>query len=71
MARRSAVADLLISCEVIASRKAILRRRPFSVTVTFLFNPSASEAARFFRGRPRGLAEASPFLKRVCRGGLP
>src|SRR5271166_552997 len=68
MARRSAVADLLISCEVIASRTAILRRRPFSVTTTFLFSPSTSDAARFFPGRPRGLAEASPCLKRACCG---
>jgi hypothetical protein len=54
-----------------ASRTVPLRRRPFSVRVTGLFNPSTSNAARFFRGRPRGLAEGSPFLKRVCSGGLP
>jgi len=40
-----------------ASRLVTCRRFPFSVTVTFSFSAAASSAARFFAGRPRGLAD--------------
>src|SRR5208282_5744103 len=66
VARQSAP-DLLISWEAMASRLVIVRRRPFSVTTTGSFSPRSSNAARFFAGRPRGLADGSPCLKRVPR----
>src|SRR5271169_4711092 len=71
VARQSAPADLLISWAAMASRLVIVRRRPFSVTTTGSFSPRISNAARFFAGRPRGLADGSPVSKRVWRGGLP
>ena len=56
----------------IASRLLILRRPPFSATVTGSFSLSLSSAVKLFApaGRPRGLPDL-PFTKRVSRGGLP
>jgi len=54
--RASAEADLLTSCLMTASRLVILRRRPFSVTVTVSLSASFSKVVRFFEpgGRPLG-----------------
>src|ERR1700680_140216 len=72
IARRSALAERLTSCVMIASRLVTLRRPSFSATITRLLSASVSRAGRFFdsRGRPRGLPDR-PFSKRVWRGGLP
>src|SRR5271165_2254913 len=51
--RASAEADLLTSCLITASRLVILRRRPFSVTVTGSFQRVVQQGRQVFRtGRP-------------------
>jgi hypothetical protein len=71
VAFRSAEADLLTSWVTIASRLVILRRPPFSVTITRSFSASLSSVFRFLApgDRPRGLPDR-PFVKRVWPGGL-
>src|SRR5436190_11076391 len=71
VARRSALAERLTSCLMMAWRLVIFRRRPFSATMTGSFSASLSTVARFFDplGRPRRLP-ARPVWKRGVAGWL-
>ena len=62
VARRSALADLSITCVTIASRLVILRRRPSIVTRVRSFRASAKSAGRLLALRPPGLPDW-PFLE--------
>src|SRR5438874_1257342 len=71
IARKSAEAERLTSWVTIALRLVILRRSPFSVTMTNSFSASLSSVFRFLApgDRPRGLPDW-PFVKRVWCDGL-